>query len=445
MIKNSIFTLIMTLLCMSNVSAEFFKCVNASGSTVYSDNPCDEDKQYKQQSFNVQVPVSPPTDVDVGYSKFTKGLINGYTGTIPVKDSVAHIKKKDETINVDLWLYPFRLNTKEIDFIKKGAIVGRGELKPVRFNFSFPARLSNYISHKEIATTGLFLQNDTLITPSVDQWYKLTESIKFRYLPEEGKMSFEIKGKIDSYSIFINTKSYIYDKGAKPVNVEWEKPLTKSLADLALKSSIYGVINYPYQIRPDLLARTPYFTLKDLVNDTWGGFKEKTYDDITQTYSLSGLKPSKYALYISLENSPEFSWSSIKPGEMYAREEFIIEDENKPARVDPNMISLMHLLKPVDNNYHISNNKHDEYVTYTSPIEFVWTPLSDDTLYKCVIKGGDEKPIEIDLKEPNLTVNLTPGKYHFVLSAYKNGVKTGAMRLHDERSYRFDYVFIVKN
>lgn len=431
-----------TLLCINTAHAEFFKCVNASGSTVYSDNPCDVSKQYKQQSLNIEVP--PPVDINVGYSKFTRGLINGYTGTFRIKDSIAHIKKKDKTINVDLWLYPFRLSTEEIDLVKNGALIGRGELKPVRFNFSFPARLSDDISYKEIAITGLFLENDTLITASVDQWYKLTESIKFQYLPEEGKMSFVMKGKIDNYSIFINTKSYIYDRGAKPVNTEWERSLAKPLAELASKSSIFGVLNYPYGIRPNLLARTPKFSIKDLRNDTWSGSNEKTYDDITHTYSISGLKPSKHVLYVSLEDSTEFTRSAIKPGEMYARKEFVIEDENKPVRVDVDMISLIHLLKPVDNNYHIPNNKPDEYISYTSPLEFVWTPLSDDTIYKCIIRGGHKKPLEIDLKEPNLTINLTPGTYHFVLSAYKDDVKTGAMRLHNKLSYRFDYVFIVK-
>lgn len=424
---------------MSTAHAEFFKCVNASGATVYSDEPCDEGEKFIQQSLNIQAP--PPADIDVGYSKFTKGLINGYTGTFRIKDSIAHIKKKDKTIHVDLWLYPFRLNTEEIDLVKKGALIGRGELKPVRFNFSFPARLSDDISFREIAITGLFLENDTLITASVDQWYKLTESIKFQYLPEEGKMSFGIKGKIDNYSIFINTKSYIYDRGAKTVNSEWERPLTKPLDELKLNSSIFGVFNYPYGVRPDLLARTPSFSVKDLQNDEWVSFKEKTYNDITHTYTINGLKPSKYLLLVSLEDSLEFRGSAIKPGEMYIQKKFVIEDENKPVRVDVDMISLMHLLKPVNNNYQIP---FDRLISYTSPLEFAWKPLSDDTLYKCIIRGGNKDPIEVDLKEPNLTVNLSPGKYHFALSAYKAGVKTGAMRLHNKGSYRFDYEFIVK-
>ena len=437
--SKSVFVLIITLLCISTVNAELFKCVNNSGSTVYSDEPCDESKEYKQQSLNIEP--SPPMDVDVGYSKFTKGLINGYTGTFRIKDSIAHIEKKDKTINADLWLYPFRLSTEEIDLVKKGAIIGRGELKPVRFNFSFPARLSDDISYKEIAITGLFLEDDTLITTRADQWYKLTESIKFQYLPEEGKMSFVMKGKIDNYSIFINTKSYIYDRGAKPVNTEWEKLPAKPLAELTSKSSIFGVLNYPYLIRPDLLASTPKFSIKDLRSDTWVGFDEKTYDDITYTYSISGLKPSKYILSVNLEASTNFTGSATKPGEMYARKEFVIEDEDEPVRVDMDMIRLMHLLKPVDNNYHIPN---DERISYKSPLEFAWTPLSYDTLYKCIISGENKKPLEIDLKEPRLTIDLAPGIYRFALSAYKDGVKTGAMRLHAKSSYRFNYVFIVK-
>ena len=196
MIKNSIFSLMLTALYVSTAHAEFFKCVNASGSTVYSDNPCNEGDKYKQQSLDVQVPA--PIDINVGYSKFTTGLIDGYTGTFPVKDSIAHIKKIDKMMHVDLWLYPFQLNTEEIGLVKKGDFIGRGGLKPVRFNFSFPASVSNNIKieYQDIAITGLYLDNGTLITTSDDQWIELTESIKFRYFPDEGRFSFVIKEKL---------------------------------------------------------------------------------------------------------------------------------------------------------------------------------------------------------------------------------------------------------
>jgi len=438
MIRKTIAAFIMIALCPGAASAEVYKCVTDAGPTIFSDKPCGKGNH---QKIKLKVP---PLN-EVGYAKYTMGLITGYTGTIQIKDSIAHIKKTDKTIEVDLWLFPFRLNTEEVEQVKKGALVERGTQLPARFNFSFAANLSNDISYKDVTFAGLSLANGTLVTASAGQWYTLAKSIKLQYLPAEGKLSFSIKGKIDNYSLFINTKSYTYEKEIKSVNKEWAEPRGEQV----FHSSVFGMLNYPYQVRPDLLAKGPSFTIKDTQADKWVSYKKLNYDTFTRTYSLSGLKPSTYRIHASLEDSTEFRGAPVKPGEMYAHKEFVLEDENKPVRVDLNMISMIHLVKPVNNNYHIPLT---ERKSYSSPLEFVWKPLSEGALYKCVIKRVNriknhtslDVHMAIDIRQSNLTVNLTPGLYHFVLSAYKNDVKSGEMRIHDDRAIGFEYVFLVK-
>ncbi|MDH5778879.1 MAG: DUF4124 domain-containing protein [Gammaproteobacteria bacterium] len=423
------------------VFAEVYKCVADSGVMVFSDEPCDKNPDAGQQKLNI----NPSSISGVGFAKYATGLITGYTGTFRIKDSFAHLKQSDNKIYVDLWLYPFSLTQKEIKIVKTGGIIERGKEQPAKFNFSFASNLTKKISYKDVSFTGLTLANGQLITASSSQWYALAKSIELQYHPDEGKLSFQIKGKVGDYSIFINTKTYIYKKESSIATKEWSDDNNEHLFD----RSVFGIVNFPYPVRPDLVTKAPVFTVKDTKLNKWVSYKNLKYDETARTYSISGLKPSSYRIHMTLENSTEFRGAPVIPGEMYAHKDFAIEDEKKPVRIDLDMIVMMHLTKPVNNKYIIPLNQQQ---TYASPLEFVWNPLAEGTLYKCIIKRVNkrgrhtslDKHMEIDIQHANLTVNLTPGLYHFVLQAYKNGVKSGEMRIHDQRSIGFEYVFKVK-
>ncbi len=443
--KNNILLLFLALLSIDTVSAEVFKCVGEMDKVIYSDKPCKEGESLKSETVIISKQISN----GIGYTKYTKGFINGYSGVYRIKDTAAHVTNRNNNIDVNLWLYPFKLNAEEIKRANQGNLIGRDDLKPARLNFSFSDKLSNKISYKDISFTGLFLGNGTFITPANAQWNKLVKSIKLEYYPKKEMLAFEIKGKIDNYSILINTKTYTYKKtdGLRQVNLKSEK-WTKPQAEVVSQYSVKGKLNFQSKIPLNLYAKEPHFSVRDLTNEKWMGFSESKYDAFTQVYSISGLPPSKYRLHITLENSPEFPRTAVKPGELYGTKKFEIVGEEKFVHADIDMVSLIHLLEPVSNNYHI---QREDRKTFTNPIKFKWAPLSEHAMYKCLIrrvnKKGNQtslvKYMEVNTRATNISINLEPGLYHFVLNAYNGDVKSGEMRIYGRGWTGFEYAFLV--
>ena len=432
---------IVMLLNISIATAEVFRCETDSKQVIYSDEPCGDGGKYKQKTINLD---SHQPASKAGHSLYAGGMISGHGDTLDVQDSVAYMKESNKTIYVNLWLYPFRLNKNEIAQVKNSGIIHRSAQKPIRVSFSFPADLSNVISYKKISSVGISTVGGEIITASATQWNDLIQSLRLEFMPNQGRLSFELKGNIEKYSVDIKTNTYLYGREEKVVR---NKKIENTNA--LMQSSVFGLINFPYKVRADLLEKKPAFSVKDLKTNKWVNFKNLNYDAATRSYSISGLRPSKYMVNVGVGKSTEFIGSAVKPNEMYARTEFIIQDENTPVRADLDMVSLMQLTKPVNNRFHIPGK---ELKSYPGPLEFVWQPLDEGTVYKCVIKRVNKVKnhtsldihMAIDVRNPNLTVNLTPGLYHFVLSAYKNGIKSGEMRIHDAGEIRFEYVFLVE-
>ncbi|VAW54556.1 hypothetical protein MNBD_GAMMA06-2230 [hydrothermal vent metagenome] len=443
--NTSIITFFLVLLSVNTASAEVFKCIGEMNKVIYSDAPCKKGETLKSETLIIKKQPSSRA----GYTKYTKGFINGYSGSYRIKDTAAHITNRNNNIDVNLWLYPFKLNAEEIKIANQGHLVERNNLKPARLNFSFPNKLSNKIPYKDISFTGLFLSNGSFITPANAQLYKLVKSIKLEYYPKKEMLAFEIKGTIDHYSILINTKTYTYKKHdglreQSPKNKKWTKPQ----ADVVSHYSVKGKLNFHSNVPLNLHAKEPHFGVRDLINEKWMDFAESNYDAFTQVYSISGLPPSKYRLNITLEDSPEFPRTAVKPGELYGAGEFEIVNEKQSVHVDINMIGLIHLLEPVSNNYHIQRT---ERKTFTNPIKFKWASLSEHALYKCLIrrvnKKGNQtslvKYMEVSTRATNISMNLEPGLYHFVLNAYNGDVKSGEMRIYGHKWTGFEYVFLV--
>lgn len=441
--------IIFVLISFASVStAEVFSCKDENNNVVFTDTPCAKGASsisYHRGGENAQ-----------GYSKFSHGFINGYEGNIQIKDVVAQLENKEGNNFISLWLYSFKLSAEEIKVSKNGALVMRGGDKPGRLDFSFSDKLSGQISYKDIEPVMLTLKSGALVTPSSTQSFQLIKNINLEYNPKEEKISFSIKGKIDNYSILINTKTYlVYRSSAdatgktkaelKEKIKNWVEPPAKEL----IKPSIQGRLVYHSNVAKKLRIETPRFSVKDKITGQWVGSFKSNYDAYTGTYSISGLAPSEYSVRVNLEYPWKKKRIAAKPGEMYGSKDFKIKNKNETVDVDIDMVSLIYLLEPINNNYHFSAK---ERKTYSNPITFKWKPLANGVVYKCLIKKVHKdknhtrlsKHMEIDTKKTDISINLTAGLYHFVLNAYKNDIQIGALRIAGEKWFGFEYVFIVK-
>ena len=437
------------LFCFSGAAiAEVFSCKDENNNVVFTDTPCEKGASsisYHRGAENAQ-----------GYSKFSHGFINGYEGNVQIKDVVAHLSNKEGKNFISLWLYPFKLSPEEIKVSKTSALVMRSGDKPSRLDFSFSDKLSGHVSYKDIEPVMLTLKNGNLVTPSSTQYFQLIKNINLKYNPKEEKISFSIKGKINNYSILINTKTDLVYRSSADATTKtkadlkekiknWVEPPAKEI----IKPSIQGRLVYHSKVAKKLRIETPRFSVKDKTTGQWVGSFTSNYDAYTGSYSISGLAPSEYSVMVNLEYPWKKKRIAAKPGEMYGSKEFIIKNKNETVDVDIDMVSLIYLLEPINNNYHFSAK---ERKTYSNQITFKWKPIANGAVYKCLIKKVHKdknhtslsKHMEMETKETDIKINLTAGLYHFVLNAYKDDVQIGALRIAGEKWLGFEYVFIVK-
>lgn len=442
--------IIITLLFLFSFTAlaEVFSCKDENNKVVFTDTPCEKGgatTNYHRASGG-----------NKGFAKFSQGFINGYEGNIQIKDVVAHLSNKNAKNYISLWLYPFKLSLDEIEIAKDGAILMRNGDKPSRLDFSFSDKLAGNVSFKDIEPVTLFINNGNLVSPSSAQYYQLIKNISLVYKPNKKIISFSIKGKIDNYSILINTKTYLIyrSNGLESRNTKIERnakiknkevPPSKNI----VKASVQGDIIFHNKVPKKLLNETPRFSVKDEATGQWVGSYKSNYDPYNAKYSISDLPPSEYSVMVNFEYPWETKRIAAKPGELYGSKKFMIKNKKETVSADIDMVSLIYLLEPINNNYDFAA---DERRTYSSPITFKWRPLAKGTLYKYLIKKVNKingrthlsKHMDVGTSETKINVNLAPGLYHFALDAYKDDIKTGDLRIAGEKWVGFEYVFVIK-
>lgn len=446
--KHKILIIFFIFFFIGTVHAEIYSCKDENNNVIFTDTPC--------VKGGAAISYHRSTENGQGYAKFSQGFINGYEGNIPIKDVVAHLSNKNEKNYISLWLYPFKLSLEEIAVADDGAIITRTGDKPARLDFSFSDKLAGDISYKDIEPLMLTLKNGSLVTPSSTQYFQLIKNINLEYNPKEEKIGFSIKGKIDNYSILINTKTHLVYRSSSETNGKtpgelkqkiknWVEPPAKEI----IKPSIQGRLIFHNKVPKKLRIETPRFSVKDVTTGQWVGSFKSNYDPYTAKYSISGLSASNYSVMVNYEYPWKTKGMAAKPGELYGSKQFVIKDKTETVSVDVDMISLVYLLEPINNNYAFSAK---ERKTYASPITFRWKPLANGTVYNCLVKRVNKvkshtslsKHLEMRTKETSISFKLPPGLYHFVLDAYKDDIQTGALRISGEKGYGFEYVFVVK-
>jgi len=430
------------------VNAEIFRCKDENKKLIFTDTPCAKGGasiSYYRSEDNVS-----------GSTKFSQGFINGYEGDIQIKDVVAQVTNKNEKNHISLWLYPFKLSLEEFEVAKHGAVLTRTGDKPARLEFSFSDTLAGNISYKDIEPVMLFLKDGTLVVPGSTQYFQLIKSINLDYDPKGEKISFSIKGKIKNYSILINTKTeliYLRSTASTTKNKSELKEKIRSWVEPPSKEniipSIQGRLVFYNKVAKKLRIEMPRFSVKDKITGKWIGSFNSKYDAYTGQYSINGLSPGEYLVTVNLEYPWKLKRMAAKPGELYGVQSFKIKNKTEVVSVDVDMVSLIYLLEPINNNYLFETKELQKYV---SPMRFKWKPLANSTVYSYLIskvnKGKTHtrlsRHMEVKTKESSVSIKLPPGTYHFALSAYKNNIQTGALRIADEKSYGFEYVFIIK-
>lgn len=446
MIQKTIITLL--FLFSFAASAEVFSCKDENNNVIFTDTPCEKGgtaTNYHRASGG-----------NKGFAKFSQGFINGYEGNIQIKDVVAHLSNKNQKNYISLWLYPFKLSLDEIEIAKDGAILTRSGNKPSRLDFAFADKLSGNVSYKDVEPVTLSLNNGSLVSPSSIQYFQLIKNISMVYKPNEKIISFSIKGKIDNYSILINTKTYLIYRStgvaSRNATIERNKKIvnrTKPPSKNSVKASVQGSIIFHNKVPKKLLIETPRFSVKDVVTGQWVGSFKSNYNHYTAKYSISGLPPSEYRVMVNFEYPWKTKRIAAKPGELYGSKKFTIKNKIETISTDIDMVSLIYLLEPINNNYDFAT---DERRTYSSPMTFKWRPLSKGITYKYLIKKVNRidgrthlsKHMEMDTRETKININLSPGLYHFALEAYKDDIKTGDLRIAGEKWVGFEYVFVIK-
>jgi len=95
--KNNTLIFFLTLLSINTVCAEVFKCISDTNKVIYSDAPCKKGETLKSETVIINKQPSNET----GYTKYTRGFINGHTGSFKItasKDTVAHITNRNNNI-----------------------------------------------------------------------------------------------------------------------------------------------------------------------------------------------------------------------------------------------------------------------------------------------------------------------------------------------------------
>lgn len=194
--------LIFLLIAITNaVSAEVYSCKDENNKVIFTDTPC-----AKGGSF---ISYHRSAENGKGYADFSQGFIDGYEGNFQIRDVVGHLSNKNEKNYISLWLYPFQLSLEEIEVAKDGAVLTRTGDKPARLDFSFSDKLTGLVLYKDIEPVMLTLKNGTLVTPSSTQNLKLIKNINLDFNPKDKTIFVSIKGKIENYSILINSKTHL--------------------------------------------------------------------------------------------------------------------------------------------------------------------------------------------------------------------------------------------
>lgn len=205
-----------------------------------------------------------------------------------------------------------------------------------------------------------------------------------------------------------------------------------------------------YANHQPLPPMTPRFWLR---NESTGQRLKPTVKYASGAFEIHGLPPGKYGLNVAYDANPANPLQY--PGDYRAWTVFELQPGQAPPQLGMELVQLIHLTAPADNNLPLSDWEQPCQIQAKQPasVTFAWDSLGPGVRYDYAVQAwacSGETPGPVvsrgSTPDPRLSLDLPPlaaGHYYrFSLEAWQAGHKIGRLRTHGSQDHDWDFRFL---